>query len=224
MLFALLGLALFALWYDYKVARPAVEAAYDTIEKYNGEVNTTAGRAYVTEKEIQEKLGRAPDNTFTEGPYHIEEYNWRAGIPIRTHKYYAVYSDGTPLIFLKHFKFELPPEELAVSGTLDAGVTPKEDAVDRLPVDDGEGTATPDPAPAAADVPAGNASNADVPAVDAPLREESVVNRPKSEPAVETKSEEGVKEDADKAPPAEGASDKEKSASGADAPSGDTPK
>ena len=37
-LIGLLALALFALWYDYKVARPAVEQAYERIAAKNADI------------------------------------------------------------------------------------------------------------------------------------------------------------------------------------------
>lgn len=113
-LLGILVLLLGALWYDYKVARPGVERAFDSIAKLNEELNSQPGRKYVTNKEVQEKLHRSPVQSFQEGPYQVEVYSWRAGLPIRSHNYYAVYSAGTPLVFLKHYKFELPMEELEV--------------------------------------------------------------------------------------------------------------
>jgi len=111
-LLLILALLLFALWYDYKVARPAVDQAFETIAKYNSEVNSSAGRKYLTDKDVQEKLQRTPSDSYIEGVYQIEVYSWRSGLPIRSHNYYAVYSAGTPLVFLKHFKFTLPKDEL----------------------------------------------------------------------------------------------------------------
>jgi hypothetical protein len=111
-LVGILGLLLLALWYDYKVARPQVEHAYNSIEKINSEYNSLPGKKYLTEKEVQSTLNRKPAKVLDEGQYHVEIYSWRSGLPIRSHNYYAVYQAGVPLIFLKHYKFGLPMEEL----------------------------------------------------------------------------------------------------------------
>lgn len=101
-----------ALWYDYKVARPAVDSAYARIGKLNEEVNSNSGRTYMTEKDVQAELARAPSETFTEDRYFVEVYSWRAGLPIKTHNYYAVYTKGPPHIFLMHYPNELDRSEL----------------------------------------------------------------------------------------------------------------
>lgn len=159
-----LGLALFALWYDKKVARPAVEAAYNTIETYNDEVNTSAGRVYLTEKEIQQKLNREPSKSYSDGDYFVEEYRWVSGLPFRSHTYYAVYGAGTPLVFLKHFKYELPPDELKAEGLMvsagfPAGEGPQGEASTENQAQAGSQDAAAPGEPAA-----------DVPSVDAPAR------------------------------------------------------
>jgi hypothetical protein len=111
-LLGILVLLLGALWYDYKIARPKVEFAYEAVGKVNSEYNAYAGKKYLTEKEVQTILNRQPASFIDHGTYHVEVYSWRSGLPIRSHNYYAVYSAGTPLVFLKHYKYELPMEEL----------------------------------------------------------------------------------------------------------------
>ena len=115
LLLGVLVLLLVALWYDYKIARPQVETAYETVGKINEEYNSLPGKKYVTDKDVQQTLNRKPASVIQEGPYHVEVYSYRSGLPIRSHNYYAVYSAGQPLIFLKHYKFELPMEELKVA-------------------------------------------------------------------------------------------------------------
>ncbi len=111
-LVGLLGLMAGALWYDYKVARPAVENAYARITQLNSDVNSRAGRKYLTNKDVQNELKRAPIETFSEGGYFVEVYGWRAGLPIKTHNYYAVYTDGAPYVFLKHYMTKIEMDEL----------------------------------------------------------------------------------------------------------------
>lgn len=113
---ALVGLLLVmggALWYDRMVARPAVEKAYAQISRLNEDVNATAGRKYLTKTDIQNALGRAPIETFSENGYLVEVYGWRAGLPIKTHNYYAVYTDAAPHIFQMHYMNELDRTDIA---------------------------------------------------------------------------------------------------------------
>jgi hypothetical protein len=126
LLIGLLALALFALWYDYKVARPAVEQAYERIAAKNDDINTNAEQHRMTNADVQGALGRTPSETFLNGKYTIEAYRWSAGMPIelrglngddspgiglKTHDYYAVYrKDGPQLSFVTHFKFDLDNE------------------------------------------------------------------------------------------------------------------
>lgn len=114
---------LFALWYDYEVARTRVDDAYATILSLNRANNRSADFVTTTRRDVRRALGRRPDRVFQEGPFTIEEYGWTAGVPIvfeglysetpsvalRTHDYYAVYL-GTRLA--THYKFYLPLDEV----------------------------------------------------------------------------------------------------------------
>ncbi len=129
-LIGLLALALFALWYDYKVARPAVEQAYERISAMNERIITGGEHRLMTNADVQSELGRSPNETFLSGNFTVEAYRWSAGMPIafrglsgdespgigmKTHDYYAVYrKDGPTLAFVTHFKFDLDAEDLAV--------------------------------------------------------------------------------------------------------------
>ncbi len=127
-LIGVLGLAVFALWYDYKVARPAVERAYDQVTLANNEINNAAEHRRMTSVDVQKVIGRAPDETFVSGDYTVEAYRWSAGMPLefrglsagkspgvgrKMHTYFALYRpDGPELAFVTHHKFELDEDEL----------------------------------------------------------------------------------------------------------------
>lgn len=130
-LVVILLMLLAALWYDYKVARPSVEDAYLRISELNERVNATSGRKYVVSSDVQNELKRQPAETYDMGGYHVEEYHWRAGLPIRKHKYIAVYTSGSPTIFLKHYKFVMEPSELTAVPLI--ATIPDEDSVKELP-------------------------------------------------------------------------------------------
>ncbi len=86
--------------YDRYVARPAVAAAYSAILAENGKVYTTAGKTF-TNKDVQKLIGKTPAKILTAPDGNtVEIYQWRAGLPIRTHDLFAIYEpkDGN-LIF-----------------------------------------------------------------------------------------------------------------------------
>ncbi len=114
LLFGVLALMLFAWWYDWKVARVRVESAFESVEALNKQQNAAASGA-TTSVEVQETLHRKPSRTMKVGEYDVEVYSWIAGLPFRTHDYFAVYSQvNGKSILATHFKFTLPKEELQV--------------------------------------------------------------------------------------------------------------
>lgn len=116
-LLTFLILAIGALFYDYKVARPAVEQAYAKIQALNEEMNSQATRKATTNVDVQNALGKRPALTETHGPYQVEVYHFSSGLPLRPHKYYAVYSNGLgdtagALVLMKHYAFAIPEDDL----------------------------------------------------------------------------------------------------------------
>jgi hypothetical protein len=114
LLFGVLALMLFAWWYDWKVARVRVESAFESVEALNKKLNARASGP-TTSVEVQETLHRKPARTMKVGEYDVEVYSWIAGLPFRTHDYFAVYSQvNGKSVLATHFKFTLPEEELQV--------------------------------------------------------------------------------------------------------------
>ena len=116
-LFVLLAAAIGALFYDYKIARVAVESAYADVEKMNDSLNSSSERRPTTSSDIQKTLNRKPSTIVRHSPFTVETYHFASGVPFRSHKYFAVYLDGLgksdgELVFVKQFKFELPDDEL----------------------------------------------------------------------------------------------------------------
>ena len=112
-LFAILVLMLIGLWYDRNVARPGVEAAWNSIAQLNTKINAEAKAKAMTNVDVQQALNRQPSRTMTQGAFQVEVYSWMAGIPFRTRDYYAVYSPGSgKLFFTTHFKYVIPEGEL----------------------------------------------------------------------------------------------------------------
>lgn len=110
----LLATMLFALWYDYYVARAAVLEAYERISKKNIEMNRASGRVSMINTDVQAVLGKKPSRTFNEGPYRIEVFSWVGGLPFRTHDLYTIYvSRGNDFVFMMEYVYELPVDELS---------------------------------------------------------------------------------------------------------------
>jgi hypothetical protein len=102
-----LFLLVIGLIYDYQVARPGVNQAYDKIMEKNTAVNMSSTNIF-TNKDVQELLAKQPSRTFTEpnGDY-VEVYSWRSGLPVRTHDLFAVYKkSGDNWLFHRHAKFK----------------------------------------------------------------------------------------------------------------------
>ena len=95
-----------ALAYDYKVARPSVNAAYDKIAQKSIQVNSKSTEI-LTNLGVRETLDMEPSNTFEEANGDmVEVFAWRSGLPIRTHKLFTVYKkNGDNWLFHRHTTF-----------------------------------------------------------------------------------------------------------------------
>ena len=114
-IFVLLVLMLLAVAQDRLRARPNVEAAYNQVESLVQTINLSAENRATTSTDVQEALGREPDDVMQEGPFTVEVYSWRAGLPWRTHDYYVVYApakDNKRLFVMSHYKYALDREDL----------------------------------------------------------------------------------------------------------------
>ncbi|MCS7467211.1 hypothetical protein NZK35_11210 [Stieleria sp. ICT_E10.1] len=104
-LYVLLALMVVALGYDYLVARPAVNAAYDQVTEASMEANRK-GAGFLSNTDVRELLGREPVQTFEDGRYQVEVYQWRGGLVVKPHKLYTVYMpNGDGWMFNRHAKF-----------------------------------------------------------------------------------------------------------------------
>ena len=118
-LIAILLVMIAALGYDRKVARPAVDDAFDKVKVMNTKNNQKGadqGGGITTNADVQKILGRKPSKKMKVEAYNVEVYSWRAGIPWRTYDYFAVYGP-TPdkegrLVLMRHYAHELPTNEL----------------------------------------------------------------------------------------------------------------
>lgn len=106
-LFGILAVGLVALAYDYAVARPAVNDAYDRIAEQSTKVNADSTKTF-TNADVRALIGKEPSRSFDDANGDkVEVYSWRAGFPTKTHDLFAVYkTNNNQLLFHRHAKYQ----------------------------------------------------------------------------------------------------------------------
>ena len=109
-LLVVLVLMIAAMAYDKLVARPKVQKAFDLVTAANEEINASADRRAMTNKDVQEVLGRGPDSTEEVNTYMVERYGYRGGLLLKKHYYYAAYTgdEANGYKFRTHGTHEMP--------------------------------------------------------------------------------------------------------------------
>jgi hypothetical protein len=127
-LFGILGLALAALAYDYRVARVGVDSAYDQIQQRNVEVNAENTTMF-TNLDVRELLDKEPSETFNDvNGDMVEVFSWRSGLPFRTHNLFAVYkSSAGKKMFYRHAKYTYEESKAVSNVSVPTGVQASED-------------------------------------------------------------------------------------------------
>ena len=92
-LLVVLGLFIIAIVYDYKVARPAVDAAYDNLLAEYNRANASS-TDFLSPGEVHEILNKTPASKFADGDDEVEVFAWQSGVPLRPHKLYVAYGDS----------------------------------------------------------------------------------------------------------------------------------
>ena len=105
-LLALLVVMLVMLVYDYRVARPSVDRAYQQISERTVAVNDSPDRS-LTNVNVQSLITKSPSRTFLDGDDLVEVYSWQSGLPLRTHDLFAVYKESKrgEQVFYRHAKY-----------------------------------------------------------------------------------------------------------------------
>ncbi len=105
LLFALLGVMVIAIVYDYVIARPAVAIAYDQITVESRFRNSQANQTF-SNQDMHKLMGRAPSRKFQDGSHLVEVYDFTSGIPGRPHQLFTVFTvNGDSHLFYRHAKF-----------------------------------------------------------------------------------------------------------------------
>ena len=100
-LLIILALAVVALIFEFTVVRPKVFAAWDAVSELIETNYANPGQVTNTDKNVQEKIGRAPSRTTSKENRHVEIYEFRRGIPILVYAFrveYDTQEDGTQLL------------------------------------------------------------------------------------------------------------------------------
>jgi hypothetical protein len=125
-LIAILAVGLVALAYDYVVARPAVETAYDAITAKSTEVNAKSTEVF-TDLDVRKLLGKGPSKTFNDANGDVVEvFSWRSGLPVKTHDLFAIYKpSGGKNLFYRHAKYKYEASDVvsdfSVLKTIESG-------------------------------------------------------------------------------------------------------
>ena len=129
-LIAILGLALAALAYDYRVARKGVDSAYDQILQRSIEVNADSTTMF-TNLAVRELLDREPSETFNDvNGDMVEVFSWRSGLPFKTHDLFVVYkSSAGKKMFYRLAKFNYEESKAVSNVSVPTGVQASEDEI-----------------------------------------------------------------------------------------------
>jgi hypothetical protein len=139
-LFVILALMIAAGLYEFLLARPGVDAAYERIDKANSVALTAANGGSLTPERVHEVVGSPPSREVdlkdqNGNQYQMEVYTWRGGLPWRTYNVYVVYRRG---MFLAHYQNENPREDVERGPPFPGGTPPPPgpDDVDEIDDDD----------------------------------------------------------------------------------------
>lgn len=116
-LLAILALGVIGLVYDRQVARPALERASEDLARAVDASNRSLEDT-VTPDDVEEVLGRSAVQSFEDGGDYVEVFAWRSGLPIRTHKLYAIYRDqgGEKVLYRQAiYKYESRGEVIPIN-------------------------------------------------------------------------------------------------------------
>ena len=136
-LLGLLGVLLIGLAYDYLVARPAVDTAYENIDRLYVETNKDSTKM-LTPVQVQAEIGHAPSKTEKDGSDLVEVYSWRSGLPIRTHNLYCVYrKQGEEYVLYRQakFQYETTADVVRTDDSAVVNVDPDDDSISEDPAE-----------------------------------------------------------------------------------------
>jgi hypothetical protein len=163
--------------YDYLVAKPATEKAYNGIkelsDKRNAEGVAKEGKIdpkLLKPADVQEFLKKKPSSTKT-GKDYVVEYYWWGGMPHRNYVSVLYYGSGDNLRFNTHYQNANPDAEDLPNAKLPEG--PPTVSNDAPPTKDSDAKEPPKP-----ETPPTDKLETDKPAVDKPAAEAPTADKP----------------------------------------------
>ena len=112
LLLVILLLAIIALAYEFRVARPKSLTAWKAVTELVNSNYSQPGEVTNTNEIVQTAIGKAPSTIREEGNQRVETYSWRRGIPIQSYSFEVTYDkkeDGRFLLNAAQSK-SLPSE------------------------------------------------------------------------------------------------------------------
>lgn len=179
-LLLILALMIAALAWDWGMARPASEKAYQTISVM---VEESAARpaegGQASPADVQKAIGREPTTTKDGGHYIVEEYHWIRGLPFKSYYVIVVYNkrEGGTKYTLANVELNQPLEPISEPGApvvVDPSLTEVEAQPGEVDPAQSEGAndvsppVEPGDEPAPVEPPAEGDTPAEEPAPDAP--------------------------------------------------------
>jgi hypothetical protein len=187
-LLAILGIAIVALAYDRLLARPRNQQEFDTVQKLVDTKNQNPATKPITNKDVQEAVGREPSRVEESEYYTMEFYTWPRGLPTKEYFICVVYSPNDKMLLhdvrqnelpdpntLPGARYQPPPAESGSGGSGQPAGPPQGLSVTTggasVPAASGAGAAPAGPPPSAG-LPEG-APPADEPPAEEPATEEA---------------------------------------------------
>ena len=130
-LFVILVLGIIALIWEFRIARPNHEQAWDAVEKMLESNYSAAGEVSNTNEDVKQLIGKSPAQTIPKDYHAIEVYKWRRGLPILAYTVQVLYqkkTDGRLLLVNAKLNEEFTDEDLNLAINLEKIVQPESGA------------------------------------------------------------------------------------------------
>jgi len=114
-LFIILILGLISMFWEFRVAKPKHEQAWEAIQKMIATNYSKAGEVTNTNEDVEKLLGKAPAGTIPKEYQAVEIYKWRRGLPVMAYTIHVLYKkkeDGRLLLANAKRNEEFTDEDL----------------------------------------------------------------------------------------------------------------
>ena len=140
-LFTILILGVIALLWEFRVARPKSEQAYEAVQNMLKTNYAGAGEVTNTNEDVKKLIGKAPAQTIPRDQHAVEVYKWRRGLPIMAYTVQVLYNkkeDGRMLLVNAKLNEAFTDEDLNLTIILPAPEPLSEPSTETVNRDDDE--------------------------------------------------------------------------------------